>query len=299
MGVLQNYIFSPVQPLLAQKQDRATVIRNTLPVVLVHGWKSHPNIWKRLVLMLEEQGVPAWNFDHSGMRDESGLAVAAAMHDFICGKREESGYEGAVDIVCHSMGTLAARYLLEVMDGSRRKEKVRNLIGIGPPNNGSSMAELFNDPVHGPEIIDRLAGTFVPYGYEPENDAIVQDLRPKSRAMAAIRAAGTRDDIRYRVIMTANRTRSPGFFPLFAGKTWVFQPDGTWETTYAGDGIIPHADSYLPGAGYDILPQNPAAPGSEPDGYCHLRLPANREVIGRVLAYLAEPETEPQGVYPE
>jgi triacylglycerol lipase len=269
------------------------------PVVLVHGWKSHPRVWKRLVLRLEGLGVSAWSFDHSGMRGESAPAVAAAMRDYIRGMREESGYGGPIDVVCHSMGTLAARYLLEVIDGERREEPVRSLIGIGPPNNGSSMAELFNDPDHGPEIIRRLAGTFVPHGYEPADDAIVQDLRPGSRVMATLRTAGLRDDIRYRVITTVNRTRAREFFPLFEGKTWVFKPDGSWQTTYAGDGIIPHFDSHLSGAGYDILPLDPAMLHREPGVYCHLRLPGNPEVIDRTLEYLRNPATEPQGYYPE
>ncbi len=268
------------------------------PVVCVHGWKSHPGIWKRLGIRLEERGIPAWKFDHSGMRDESAPAVAAALHGYICRMREESGYAGAIDVICHSMGTLATRYLLEVLDGDTREEHVRNLIGIGPPNNGSSMAELFNDPVHGPDVIRLLAGTFVPNRYRPADDAIVQDLRPGSRVVTALRAAGTRDDIRYRVIMSANRTEMPGFFPLFEGKTWVFEPDGTWQTTYAGDGIIPHADSYLPGAGYDILPLDPAMLHREPETYCHLRLPGNPEVIDRILEYLTNPATRPRGFFP-
>ncbi|MDN7023828.1 alpha/beta fold hydrolase [Methanoculleus sp. FWC-SCC1] len=268
------------------------------PVVLVHGWKSHPGVWKRLAGRLEERGIPAWRFDHSGMRDESAPAVAAALQGYIGRMREESRYPGAVDVVCHSMGTLAARYLFELVDGTAREEHVRHLIGIGPPNNGSSMAELFNDPVHGQDIIRLLAGTFVPRSYRPAEDGIVQDLRPGSSVMAALRAAGPRDDIRYRVIMSANRTETTGFFPLFDGKTWVFTPDGTWQTTYAGDGIIPHADSHLPGAGYDILPLDPGMLHGEPETYCHLRLPGNPEVIERILEYLTEPATRPQGVFP-
>jgi triacylglycerol lipase len=273
--------------------------RENCPVVLVHGWKSHPGVWKRLAVRLEEQGIPAWRFDHSGMRDESAPAVAAALQGYIRKMREESGYADDIDVICHSMGTLAARYLFEVVDRDTREEKIRNLIGIGPPNNGSAMAELFNDPVHGSEVIRLLAGTFVPRGYRPAEDAIVQDLRPGSRVVAALRAAGTRDDIRYRVIMSANRTEASDFFPLFDGKTWVFTPDGTWQTTYAGDGIIPHADSYLPGAGYDILPRDPMVLHREPDTYCHLRLPGNPEVIERILEYLTDPATRPRGFFPE
>jgi len=37
------------------------------PVILVHGWNSHPGVWKRLVGRFEAAGIPYRKFDHSGM----------------------------------------------------------------------------------------------------------------------------------------------------------------------------------------------------------------------------------------
>ena len=48
------------------------------------------------------------------------------------------------------------RYLLEVTDGTERIQKVRQLIDLGLPNNGSALAELFHDPKRGEEIINKL-----------------------------------------------------------------------------------------------------------------------------------------------
>ncbi|QSZ66351.1 alpha/beta fold hydrolase [Methanofollis aquaemaris] len=273
--------------------------RGSCPAVLVHGWRSHPGVWKRLIPHLEAAAIPYRIYDHSEMGDAVPGEIAAAFGDFLALTRDETGYAGPVDMVCHSMGTGIARYLLEVIDGGRREERVRQLIGLGPPNNGSSMAELFSDPGYGPEVVDRLAGVFVPRTFDPEGDVIVQEFRPGSRTIAALRRAKGRDDIAYRLILAANLTATPAFFPCFEGKTWTFGPDGEWRTTYAGDGIVPLTDSYLPGAGVDILPADPASLAQRPEQYCHIGLPRNPEVMARVMEYLQNPATRPQGVCPE
>ena len=216
---------------------------------------------------------------------------ATALKAYIRDMRDESGYTGPVDIVCHSVGTCIIRYLLEVMDGTERKEKVRQLIGLGPPNNGSVLAELFHDPLKGKDIINRLTGVFVPQGFDPSTDLIVQDVRPASPAMQKLRLAGTRDDITYRIIVTANPKGMPDFFPLFDGKTWDLNTDGGWQETWEGDGIVPHRESLLFGISLDILPagQNGAGPLPPPDQYCHINLPKNPVIIDRIMHYLTTP----------
>ena len=62
------------------------------------------------------------------------------------------------------MGTCIVRYLLEVTDQSAHSQNIRQLIGLGPPTNGSALAELFHDLKHGEEIINKLTGIFVPRG---------------------------------------------------------------------------------------------------------------------------------------
>ncbi|MFA7693945.1 MAG: acetyltransferase, partial [Methanoregula sp.] len=188
-----------------------------------------------------------------------------------------------IDVVCHSIGSCITRYLLEVMDGRARHEQVRQFIAIGPPNNGSALAELFCDPVIGPEITQKLVGTFVPENFDPTSDVIVQACRPGSTTMIALREAGIRPDIRYRLICAENLARIPSFFPCFEGKTCELQPDGSLYMTYSGDGIVPHADSILPGAILEILPADPAALDGDAVQYCHIRLPRAPEVVERVV----------------
>ncbi|HVP96193.1 acetyltransferase [Methanoregula sp.] len=265
----------------------------TIPVVLVHGWKSHPGIWNRLVPRLHETGTPAWIFDYTSLDGATMEEIAGALGDFIAARRNEVEYTGSIDMVCHSIGSCITRCLLEVTDGQARHERVRQLIAIGPPNNGSSLAELFCDPVIGPEITGRLIGTFVPRNFDPAADVIVQACRPGSATMAALRAAGTRPDILYRLLCAENPAGIPSFFPCFDGKTFELQPDGRWAMTFAGDGIVPHADSVLPGASLDILPAHPSDLEKDPSQYCHLQLPRAPEVVDRVMEYLCEGPVTP------
>ena len=120
-----------------------------VPVILVHGWNSHPGVWNRLIPRLDAAGIPYSRFSHEKMAHESVPHIAGALWDHVRQYRDKTGYDGALDTVSHSMGTCITRYCLEVMDGTEHKEHVRQLIGLGPPNNGSALAKLFHDPEQG------------------------------------------------------------------------------------------------------------------------------------------------------
>lgn len=271
------------------------VLSQKIPVVLVHGWNSHPGIWNRLLPLLQEASIPAWVFDHTGLADRSIPEIAAAIGDFVRVKRDETGYRGNVDVVCHSVGTCIARYYLEVIDGERHTAKVRQLIGLGPPNNGSAMAELFFDPVQGAEIINRLTGVFVPPGYDPSADRIVHDVRPGSEVMHHLRSAGIRQDMTYHIIVTGNPGEHPEFFPLFHGATWERDVDGSYHPTFRGDGLVTHRESALPGITLDIIPAETGNKEKDPSPgqFCHIHLPRNPVVMERVLEYLMLPADRP------
>jgi len=255
------------------------------PVILVHGWNSHPGIWKNLGISLEDEKIPYRKFDHTSMKGAALPDIATALGEYLQRVKDGCGWSGPVDIVCHSVGTCIVRYLLEVTDRTTREHPVRQLIGLGPPNNGSALAELFNEPKYAEEIINRLTGVFVPRGFDPAADRIVQDVRPQSPVMHDLRSAGLRHDITYRIIVTANPVETSGFFPWFKGKTWEIGGDGKYRTTLDGDGIVPHRESALPGISLDIIP---AAAGREAQ-YSHINLPRNPQVIGKILHYLTSP----------
>jgi len=214
--------------------------------------------------------------------------IAESLYNYLREFRDETGWSGPVDIVCHSIGTCIVRYLLEVIDGKERTQAVRQLIGLGPPNNGSALAELFNDPKRGEEIINRLTGVFVPREFDPAADRIVQDVRPGSPVINKLRTAGLRSDITYRIIVTANPEEVPGFFPWFKGKTWEIGDDGRYRSTLSGDGVVAHRESVLPGISLDILSacREPVDHLPVPDQYSHINLPRNPVVIDRIMQYL-------------
>jgi triacylglycerol lipase len=269
-----------------------------VPVVLVHGWKSNPGIWRHLIETLDEALIEYWTFDHSRLRDQPLECVARSLRDYVALQREIRRYDGPLDIVCHSMGGVIARFMLEVLDGESRDEEMRQLIAIGTPNDGSSMCELFMDPELGPGICRSLEGVFVPRGYTPSRDLIVQDFRPGSGSMQRLRDAGTRRDIDYRLILGGNITGTPDFFPIFEGRTWNLTADGSWETTFAGDGVVSHADSCLKGAGLDIIPTDPVQFEDAPARYYHVQLPVNPECVDRIVRYLRNPSTRSCSVSP-
>jgi triacylglycerol lipase len=258
------------------------------PVILVHGWNSHPGIWKRLVVRLEAAGIPYRKFDQTGMKGSALPEIAELLHNYLRKVRDETGWSGPVDIVCHSIGTCIVRYLLEVVDGTERKHKVRQLIGLGPPNTGSALAELFSDPKSSEEIINRLTGVFVPKGFDPAADQLVQDVRPGSAVIRNLRTVGLRSDITYRIIVATNPNNAPGFFPWFDGKTWEMTDDGRYRATLDGDGVVAQRESELPGISLDILPASLESenPLPSPDQYCHINLPRNPLVIDRIIQYL-------------
>ena len=258
------------------------------PVILVHGWKSSPHIWSRLIPRLEESGIEYHLFDHSKKNYSDSLLIADELGEFIADIQSRTGYSGAVDIVSHSLGTTITRYLLEVADTERRF-KVRRFIGIGPVNRASTLAELFNDERYAPSILKTLTGVFVPKEFSAADDPLVQGVRFGGKLVANLSDATKRDDIDYRFIVAVNKTRNPDFFRLFEGKTWVFQggnPENTPVLTYDGDGIVALCESALKGAGYSLLPKDLNYFNEKPGSYCHILLPTNREAIECVIGYL-------------
>ena len=257
------------------------------PAILVHGWNSHPGVWKRLAVRLEGEGIPYGAFDHSRMNGRALPEISRSLGAYLCKVREETGWHGPLDLVCHSMGTCIARYLLEVMDGLERKYAVRQLIGLGPPNNGSALAELFSHPVYGERVINRLRGVFVPERFDPGSDQSVQDARPDSPVIRCLRDSGLRPDIAYRVIVGTNPEAIPGFFPWFEGSTWEMAEGGRYRMTLEGDGVVACRESMLPGVPTDIIPAS-RGQGTSPEQFCHINLPKNPLVIDRVMQYLKD-----------
>ena len=61
------------------------------PVILVHGWNSHPGIWNRLVPRLSDAAIPFWKFDHARMTGADIPELAAVLAYFVGEMRDEYG----------------------------------------------------------------------------------------------------------------------------------------------------------------------------------------------------------------
>jgi triacylglycerol lipase len=109
--------------------------------------------------------------------------------------------------------------------------------------------------------------------------------------MARLRNTERRPDIRYRLILTRNISKTPDFFSLFEGKTWQFYQEDGWLQTYEGDGIVPHSDSFLPGAVHQLLPITSGSFFGSPYLCSHTSLPYNPEIMDEVMQCLLDPPT--------
>lgn len=95
--------------------------------------------------------------------------------------------------------------------------------------------------------------------------------------------------ITYRFILTGNPAKNPGFFPVFQGLTWRYSTENGWDQTLQGDGIVPHTDSFIPGAGIEIISAPEQGYGGDPYQFCHFNLPRNPVIMQRVIRYLQIP----------
>jgi len=174
-------------------------------------------------------GNPCWSFDYTSLNGASmeGNRLrprGSTLRPSVKNRNTTARWISSAT----SIGSCVTRYLLEVMDGSARHERVRRLIAIGPPNNGSALAELFCDPVIGPGITKRLTGPLSRNISTRPADVIVQACRPKSPTMQALREAGVRT--RYRIPLDLCGETPPGSrssSPAFKERPANFLPRGT------------------------------------------------------------------------
>lgn len=107
--------------------------------------------------------------------------------------------------------------------------------------------------------------------------------------MKRLGSAGRCPSTVYRFILTGNPARNPGFFPVFHGLTWRYSMKTGWDQTLQGDGIVPHTDSIIPGAGTEIVPAPEHGGGGDPYQFCHFNLPRNPVIMQQVIRYLQTP----------
>jgi len=286
---------------------RKNIFTPTIPIVLVHGWRSSPDVWSKLIyslsgarlavnskthkwefasLSLEESGIfpysvdDIWIFDYSDYSTEDPKFISQQLKSFIEKKREETGYDnGKIDIICHSMGALVSRYYMEVLtnlSGDKNAKTVSQWIGICPANHGAALANLSG-------IIPLCLKTVIPtfIGFSPS----VIEMRTYSEIVRAINRDPICPGVKYRVVVGYNSDQSFRFkaFSSIFGKTIevIFDELGNrrYNLTYFGDGVLSLAQSYLEGAGLDCF-------GMED----HSSAPRSKQVIEIIQKYLQNPD---------
>ena len=255
-----------------------------IPVVLVHGWQSSPEVWDALTPELEKAGIPYWNFKYEmGEEEFMEWHLAGRLNQFIEEQRKACGYEvpyrGKFDIVCHSMGAIVTRYYTDIAGYDSR---VRQWIGIAPAHGGSALADLQTmGPVFGGTTLLQSLGSSI-FG------KATQSLTTKTNVINYLKTASLRPSITYRVIAGWNPFHDVRFGYGALYRTRAKAPNGTYYWTFNGDMAIATEQSYREGMGFECFPDLSRGIGLNEPGYHfdHVHIHHSRAVINRVMEYL-------------
>ncbi|MFD5435702.1 alpha/beta fold hydrolase [Kitasatospora sp. NPDC127067] len=134
------------------------------PVVLVHGTMSTMGSWGMFSQALADEGPCVFALNCGGEPDgpvqgygdmPTGAGQLAAFLDRVLAA---TGAPEA-DIVAHSQGGLLARYVIQSPGGA---PKIHELVGLAPPNHGTTMSGLAALVAEIPGDVDAVACTLVP-----------------------------------------------------------------------------------------------------------------------------------------
>jgi pimeloyl-ACP methyl ester carboxylesterase len=139
--------YPPVNALFHQENDRPR------PVLLIHGYLSDASVWSKWKDLLKKDGIQfqAVTYkqdDRCGSAEKHASELNQIIEDF----KRNTGSE-KINIVAHSKGGLDARLYLA---NNPSNDDVANLIMIGTPNNGSSLANAID--ICSPAIEDLRIG---------------------------------------------------------------------------------------------------------------------------------------------
>ncbi|MCB9685237.1 MAG: alpha/beta fold hydrolase [Alphaproteobacteria bacterium] len=126
----------PIARLIHPLPRATAAVGNRPPVVLVHGYLGHPDMFRPLIRRLRKSGFPVvetvgypstrLRLDQIAERIDAVAAPLAERH-------------GPVDLVGHSLGAVASRAWLKVFGGASR---VRRFVSLGGPHAGTAMWRL-------------------------------------------------------------------------------------------------------------------------------------------------------------
>jgi hypothetical protein len=249
----------PLRPPVAS-QGAGT---GSFPVVLVAGLESDGTSFTPLIAALEAQGTPVIDFDpqRAGPQPLTWHPSSPAQHlpslaadviqPAIDAAVARAGYDPAtqrLDVVAHSLGGLAARFLIEHPGGAVEPTwgaRVDDLVMVATPNHGSS-----------------FGAWFAQLGPTSSWEALADDFRPGS---GFLQLMGTREP-------------AGEVYTTIGGSTWAMgflrSDDDGDGTSHGHDGVVPAESPAMQGAPLTIEPRS------------HGRLLRSPRVIARILATL-------------
>lgn len=172
-------------------------------VLLVHGLDEPGNIWSALLPLLREHGFQVCTLDYP---NDQALADSAKLLARELASLRQRGVQ-TVSLAAHSMGGLVSREFLTnptfyLGDAEReRYPRVRRLIMIGTPNQGSEMARLRLASEVRDQIVRTFSGDGILFGsiFDGAGEAQL-DLLPGSDFLTALNQRAHPKDVLYTII---------------------------------------------------------------------------------------------------
>lgn len=120
------------------------------PILLVHGFLGHPDMWRPLQRRLHEAG---WARVHSLRYPSTQLRLAEIAQRIDAEARRLYEQHGPIDVVGHSLGAVSSRAWIREFGGA---SLVRRFVSLGGPHAGTTLHRL---------VPDTLAPVLDPDGY--------------------------------------------------------------------------------------------------------------------------------------
>jgi len=253
------------------------IVNVTIPVVLVHGFRSDAARWQSMSNELQKNGFEVWNFDYKDSNTADPRIISLELAAFIEKKRHDLSYNGQehtgkVDVICHSMGAIVSRLYMEVDEGGVHGKEVRQWIGIAPAHHGAALANHRTDSL-ATFTFARLFGGDA--GWELQTfSPTVLSLGPISRTT------------KYRVLAGWNPTHDPEFGNGYLSATLAEKIDASGSThywTHSGDMIIATEQSYDPEMQFEAFPIGGKLGNSPANEFDHIHIINSPTVIQYVI----------------
>ena len=180
LAAVAHGVMAPFAALRSRhRSERSATIRT---VVFVHGLLGHRAQFYAMQGWLRLAGRSrqlSYNYRTPRNLESAALALQRRLKDEVKG--------GRIDLVCHSMGGLIARYFVQVLGGARR---VDHLVTIGTPHQGTHSAHYLPSTAvtqmrPGSEFLAQLNAQVAPPGVRCLSIAGDEDILVLPRSSAA------------------------------------------------------------------------------------------------------------------